>query len=281
MVGTDQVVAIIAAGGVGSRMGEATGQSRGKQLLDVAGRPLAGWAVQAVSDVPSVDRVIVVCDPQRVEEYAVALTDCVAGDTPLSFAAGGKTRADSVYNGLEALDGEALDGEALGREKTDGEALDREALYGEGADRSRTRANPIVLIHDGARPLATPALMEAMIHAFVADPSADGMVIGHPCSDTIKHIDGMRVIDTPPRAQYWAVQTPQIFRRDTLLEAYSTARFSDSEVTDDASLVEQAAGRVVVYLGPRDNIKVTGPEDVAFVEAALRERNQDAHRHGI
>jgi len=237
-----RVIAIIAAGGIGSRMGARTGQSRGKQLLEVAGKPLVSWAADAVGTIPSVDEVIVVCDPDRVEEYAAAITENVTALAPLSFVGGGATRAESVFAGLEAI-----------------VRLDRDD-------------NPVVLIHDGARPLATSTLMETMVQAFCADPSADGMVVGHPCSDTIKHIENSRVVQTPPRAQYWVVQTPQLFLLDTLVHAYEYARTHTLEVTDDASLVEASGGQVVVFEGPRDNIKVTGPEDVAFVEAALKER---------
>jgi len=237
-----KVIALIAAGGIGSRMGDLSGQSRGKQLLAVAGRPLVCWAVQAVSDIPGVDEAIVVCDPDRVEEYASAITAHIESATQLSFVGGGASRTDSVWAGLEAITRE------------------------DGDD------NPVVLIHDGARPLASSALMDAMLQAFRADPSVVGMVVGHPSSDTIKHVEGACVRETPPRDRYWVIQTPQIFLLDTLLEAYRFGREQGIEATDDASLVEAAGFVVTVFEGPRDNIKVTGPEDVAFVEAALKAR---------
>jgi 2-C-methyl-D-erythritol 4-phosphate cytidylyltransferase len=125
------------------------------------------------------------------------------------------------------------------------------------------------MIHDGARPLTTSDLMQAALDTFVVNPEAEGIVVGHPSVDTLKRVTGTKVIETPPRSEYWAVQTPQIFQLQTLRDAYRFAAENNIEATDDSSLVEAAGFSVIMYEGPRDTIKATCPEDLAFVEAAL------------
>ncbi|MCL2818547.1 MAG: 2-C-methyl-D-erythritol 4-phosphate cytidylyltransferase [Actinomycetia bacterium] len=241
-----RIIGIIAAGGSGSRMG----LPEGKQLLEIAGKPVVAWSTQALCDINEMDEVIVVCDPDRVEEYSSAILTAVSSDTPLSFVGGGETRAESVLAGMCAI-----------------------------SEVDETEKNPdmefrdtVIVIHDGARPLATATMMQDALNAYKSDEAADGVVVGHPSSDTLKRVEGTRVIETPDRSQYWAVQTPQIFTLGTLLDAYKYAMDHSLEVTDDSSLVEAYGKRVVMHLGPRDNIKVTCPEDVAFVEAALLAR---------
>jgi 2-C-methyl-D-erythritol 4-phosphate cytidylyltransferase len=142
---------------------------------------------------------------------------------------GGATRADSVRAGLGAVP--------------------------DSAD--------IVLVHDAARPLATEALFHAVAAAVAA--GADGAVPGLPVSDTIKRVEGDRVCETVPRDALVAVQTPQAFRASVLRAAHA----GGADGTDDAALVEQAGGTVVVVPGEATNVKVTAPEDLVLVEAFL------------
>ena len=144
---------------------------------------------------------------------------------------GGATRAESVRAGLAAVPA--------------------------GAD--------IVVVHDAARPLATDALFTAVIDA-VRD-GADGAVPGIAVADTIKRVDGAQVVETLPRENLVAVQTPQAFRAGALRAAHRDA----AEGTDDAALVERDGGKVVIVAGEPANVKITGPDDVAVVEA-LRDR---------
>ena len=232
-----QAIGIVAAGGIGARMG-APG---GKQLLEIDGRPMVAWSVQAMCDIPCIDEVVVVCDPSRVEQYAQEIVRNVEGDTPLTFVAGGDTRTQSVRNGLDAIEG---------------------------------KEDTVVLIHDGARPLASSEMMQRALQAFVDTPEADGLVVGHPSVDTLKHVEGLRVIETPQRTAYWMVQTPQIFSLETLLQAYEHLSDDSPVPTDDSSLVEAAGCTVMMYEGSRDNIKVTNPEDVTFVQAVLQLRRE-------
>ncbi|MFC2033268.1 2-C-methyl-D-erythritol 4-phosphate cytidylyltransferase [Chloroflexota bacterium] len=126
-----------------------------------------------------------------------------------------------------------------------------------------------VIIHDGARPLVTAELIERGMEAAEDTGAAIAAV---PVKDTIKVAGEDRVVrQTLPRQNLWAIQTPQVFRVDIIKEAYQRA---NDDVTDDASLVEKAGGRVTLYMGSYDNIKVTTPEDLILAEALLHKQKR-------
>lgn len=131
-----------------------------------------------------------------------------------------------------------------------------------------------VIIHDGARPCLTPELVQRGIEEAQHTGAAIAAV---PVKDTIKRVavDGV-IRDTPDRSSLWVAQTPQVFRRDIIREAYCQA---EGEVSDDAALVEKLGYQVKVYFGSYDNIKVTTPGDLVLAEAILR--NRDACRHRL
>ena len=226
-----RAAAIIVAGGTGERLGV----PGGKQLAEVAGRPVLSWSVSAFDALPQVDLIIVVCHPDRVDEYRASAVDELGLVTPVLFAGGGETRQASVASGLGLV----------------------------------PKGTSFVLVHDGARPLITPGAIAATLQALQDDPDADGAIVGHPVVDTLKVVDGRTIAETADRSRFWAVQTPQTFRAEALAAAYRAASAEGFVATDDASLVERAGGRVLVVDGPRDNIKVTVAEDLALVEAAL------------
>jgi 2-C-methyl-D-erythritol 4-phosphate cytidylyltransferase len=120
-----------------------------------------------------------------------------------------------------------------------------------------------VVGHDGARPLASVALFEAVIEAVLA--GADAAIPGLPVTDTIKRVDEGRVVDTVDRDELVAVQTPQAFRADVLRDAHD----GDPQASDDAALVEEVGGLVVVVPGDRRNLKITSPGDLALVADQL------------
>jgi 2-C-methyl-D-erythritol 4-phosphate cytidylyltransferase len=152
---------------------------------------------------------------------------------PIEVCAGGKRRQDSVAAGLAKLD------------KCDW-----------------------VVIHDGARPLVTKALIEDGLEAAKETGAAVAAV---PVTDTIKTAGDDRIVrQTPPRQNLWAVQTPQVFRVDIISKAYQKAK---SEVTDDASLVEKLGYEVKLYMGAYDNIKITTAKDLLVAEALLKSGN--------
>jgi len=124
-----------------------------------------------------------------------------------------------------------------------------------------------VIIHDGARPLVSTEIIEQGLKVALDTGAAVAAV---PVKDTIKVVDAERFVQyTPVRDTIWAVQTPQIFSSDIIKEAY---RLAKGDVTDDASLVEQAGHKVKLFMGSYDNIKITTPDDLSLAEILLKKR---------
>ena len=176
-----------------------------------------------------------------VERIVVALPEGVAAPAGTVGVAGGAERSHSVRAALDAA----------------------------GA----LPADEPVIVHDAARPLATPELFERALGA-LASSGADAVVAAARVTDTIKRADGddLRVAETLDRSALWAVQTPQVFRRDALARALAQPDDVLAAATDDAGLVEQAGGRVHVVESPASNLKVTTPTDLRLAELLLRER---------
>ena len=148
---------------------------------------------------------------------------------------GGESRAHSVRNGLAAVPDEA----------------------------------DVIVVHDAARPLASPALFAAVLDA-LTDEAVDGAVPGLVPSDTIKVVDeSMNVSNTLDRATLVAVQTPQAFRAAALREAHAREKGPQDAATDDAMLVESSGGRIRVVPGHTANLKITTPEDLETAERLL------------
>ena len=126
-----------------------------------------------------------------------------------------------------------------------------------------------VIIHDGARPMLTQDLIERGLKAAEETGAAAAAV---PVTDTIKLVgDDQIVIGTPPRSNLWAVQTPQVFRSAIIKKAYQQAQ---EDVTDDATLVEQTGGKVKLYMGSYENLKITTPRDLALAELLLKQHEK-------
>ena len=121
----------------------------------------------------------------------------------------------------------------------------------------------VVVVHDAARPLASSAIFDAVITA--VESGADAAVPALPVPDTVKRVDGKRVVETIARDGLVAVQTPQAFRAEALRAAHA----SGAGATDDAALVEAAGGRVVIVPGEPANLKVTTPADLAVASALV------------
>jgi 2-C-methyl-D-erythritol 4-phosphate cytidylyltransferase len=214
---------VIAAAGSGERLG-AGGP---KAFVQVAGRPLLDWSLDAFRDASSIGEVVVAAPPGQ--EDSVAERGVVA-------VAGGAHRSQSVANALALCAGE------------------------------------IVVVHDAARPLITPGLIDAVVEELVADNDAAGVIAATPVTDTIKQAtEAGQVERTLDRAGLWAVQTPQAFRAEALRDALAD---SDSlpDATDDAVLVERRGGRLLIHSASTDNMKVTSPFDLHVAELLLRER---------
>jgi 2-C-methyl-D-erythritol 4-phosphate cytidylyltransferase len=148
-----------------------------------------------------------------------------------------------------------------------------------GDSRSRSVANAldraggdIVVVHDAARPLVTPGLIDAVVQELVAEEDAAAVIAAAPVSDTIKQANEERWIErTLDRSGLWAVQTPQAFRAAALRDALSEPG-ALAEATDDAMLVERHGGKVLIHPSPPANLKVTTPFDLRVAELLLGER---------
>lgn len=163
-----------------------------------------------------------------------------------------------------------------------------------GATRARSVANALegvgtelVAIHDAARPLVTPELVEGVLATLLAEPEADGAIAAAPLADTVKRArpagraasfdahgatrSPLAVQETLDRGELWAAQTPQVFRTDALRRAIEAAGHGAESATDEAMLVEAAGGRVLIHAAPGQNLKVTTPEDLR-VAALLLDR---------
>jgi 2-C-methyl-D-erythritol 4-phosphate cytidylyltransferase len=172
------------------------------------------------------------------------------GGHDLGVVDGGATRAQSVANALAAVDTE------------------------------------LVAIHDAARPLVTPELIEGVVVTLAADPDADGAIAAVPVTDTIKRaraehlspFDAHRVNNTTEveatvdRGRLWAAQTPQVFRIDALRRALEADPTQVEAATDEAMLIEAVGGRVLIHPSSPENLKVTTPLDLRLAEVLLAER---------
>ncbi|HLA16101.1 MAG TPA: 2-C-methyl-D-erythritol 2,4-cyclodiphosphate synthase [Candidatus Limnocylindrales bacterium] len=230
------VDAVVVAAGASRRMG-----GLDKLAVRVGGRQLLGLTVEAVRRSPLVERVVVVVAADRVDDVARDL-----GDLATMVVAGGQRRHESVAAGLDAL--VRIDAE-IGSE-----------AFTAGRER-------VVLVHDGARPLVTRGLVEAVALAAEREGAAIPVL---PVSDTIKSVEGTRVSGTVDRTGLMAAQTPQGMRRGLLLDAF--ARFPPDgplEWTDEAALLEACGIAVHVVPGGAENLKVTVPEDLAVVARAI------------
>lgn len=218
---------------VAAGRGRRLGRSEPKAFVTVAGRPLLAYSLAALHRVDRVGELVVVLPPGQRERLADLADRYRLG----AAVEGGRERWQSVAAGLRALSGKA----------------------------------DLVLIHDAARPLATPELFLAVIEKAAEVGAA---VAATPLTDTLKEVGpDLLIRSTLDRSRYWRAQTPQVFRRELIIEAYRQAE--KLQPTDDAQLVEALGAPVAIVpsLGP--NPKVTTPADLLLVEQLVREQGSD------
>ena len=232
--GSADACAIVLAAGSGERFGD----PRGKQFVELGGLPLVAWSVLAFDRAPSVGALVVVCPADRMDHMRHDVLDKLDLLHEVMLVRGGATRQDSVFAGLTAVPEEY----------------------------------DLVAIHDGARPLVEQRDIERCLAAVRDDAKVVGAICAARVTDTIKIVDEERICATADRSQLWSAQTPQVFDRRTIVAAHESALLEGFVGTDDASLIERGGGRVLVVETPRDNLKVTLPEDLAIAEAILEHR---------
>ena len=221
--------ALIPAAGSGERLPA----ELPKQYLPLGGRPMLWHSLRAVC-VPRVQSIFVVLAPG---DRTFATHDWSEfGERLQPLYCGGKTRRDSVYNGLVSA-------------------------------MAVVDADDWMLVHDAARPCLPGSDLEKLMHELEDDEV--GGILALPVAETVKKVLERRIQTTEERADLWLAQTPQMFRAGLLAEALARAKGSP---TDEASAVEQLGFKPRVVVGSRENLKVTWPEDVAIAEAILKRR---------
>jgi len=182
-------------------------------------------------------------------------------------------RAAGVTDIVIALPpGEALPADFALPEGTLGVPGGRERSHSVRAALDACDGDP-VLVHDAARPLVTPELIARTVQPLIDDPELAAAIAAAPVTDTIKRsTDGVHAAETLVRSELWAVQTPQVFRRDWLARALSASDDRLAAATDDASLVESLGGRVNLVASGPENFKITTPHDLRVAEHLLAER---------
>ena len=208
--------------------GKRIGATHPKAFLPIGDRPMLSVAAAAAAASPLVGALIVAAPPGYEEEARSSMEGLMVPTTVLT---GGRTRQASVRAALTALVADA----------------------------------DIVVVHDAARPFAPPDLFTEVIRA--VDAGADGAIPVVPVTDTVKRIDGIRVVGTVDRTELASAQTPQAFRVEALREAHERAE-ADDQATDDAMLLETRA-TVVAIPGDPMNFKITTLLDLARAEARI------------
>jgi 2-C-methyl-D-erythritol 4-phosphate cytidylyltransferase len=211
--------------------GERLGAGGPKAFVDLAGRPMLAWSLAAFGAAGSIDA-IVVAAPRAGEGRVEEIAS--NEDIEVSVLPGGEYRSQSVANALEAV------------------------------------STDMVVVHDAARPLVAPTLIDEVITRLTANSDMKGVVAAAPVTDTIKEASVSRkVLRTPERSRLWAVQTPQAFRTDELRQAFAEHADDLHSATDDAVLVERSGGDVLIHEASPQNMKVTTPLDLRVAELLL------------
>lgn len=233
---TGRRVAVVLAAGSASRMG-----GLDKILAPLAGRPLLAWSLAACADCPAIDEILVVTAPERVARYRDEVLPALGHGAPaaVDVIAGGATRHASECAAIDYLAARIERGEV-----------------------------GLVLIHDAARPLVTPALIARVVDAAERDGAVVPALRAPPATALVEIDDHGASQRLLPAARVWYAQTPQGFEAHRLLDACRRAQRAGFDGTDTASALEFAGYPVRLVPGDPDNLKVTHPRDLA--EAASR-----------
>ena len=214
--------------------GKRMGAGKNKLLLEIAGTPILIHTLKVFESDEMCEGVILAVNEDEKAEIEGLLVQYAIKKT-VKLVRGGSERQSSVYAGVEILE--------------------------DGTD--------IVLVHDAARPFVDHEQIQRLVEAAEQYGAA---ILAVPVKDTVKRIEGNKVMGTVERSSLWSVQTPQSFRVNELRQAHELALKDGILGTDDASLVERMGHDVIIVEGNYDNIKLTTPEDLFFAETIIRKR---------
>ena len=224
--------AVLVCAGSGRRMNS----QKNKLLIDILGRPLVSYTLEAFEACEAVDEIIIVSREEDLLDMK-DIVDCFKISKAAKIVCGGNTRQESVYAGL-------------------------------CEPHEDTR---LVAIHDGARPFVLPG---QIAQAFDAAAECGGAVLAVPVKDSLKTVsDNGMLTSSVDRSCVYAVQTPQCFSLKAIKQAYEQAKNDALEATDDTAVAMHAGIPVKVVMGSYDNIKITTREDCLLAERILEERS--------
>ena len=225
--------AIVLAAGQGKRMGA----SVQKQYIELEGNPLIYYALNTFQKSEIIDTILLVVGKGQVSYAKDEIVRKYEFSKVNAVVEGGEERYDSVWQGLKAIDKE--------------------------------RGISYIFIHDGARPFVNEEILR---RGYDCAERFRACVAGMPSKDTVKLADKNDfAVSTPERKYVWTIQTPQIFEKDLIVDAYSKLMGEEhSDVTDDAMAVERTMGvPVKMFRGSYENIKITTPEDLSIAKVFL------------
>ncbi len=228
--------AIVLAAGQGKRMGT----SVQKQYIELEGKPLIYYSLKTFQESGLIDSVVLVVGEGQVAYAQNEIVSKYGFSKVCAVVEGGKERYDSVWQGLKTVSQEP------------------EVSY--------------IYIHDGARPFVDDEILN---RGYETVEQFRACVAGMPSKDTVKVVDEQGfAINTPDRKYVWVIQTPQIFEKSLIMEAYARLMKEEHEdVTDDAMAVERMMKvPVKMFEGSYQNVKITTPEDLAIAKVFLREK---------
>jgi 2-C-methyl-D-erythritol 4-phosphate cytidylyltransferase / 2-C-methyl-D-erythritol 2,4-cyclodiphosphate synthase len=237
---------VIAAGGSGSRFKRAGCFGTSKLALPLNnGKSVLEESISAFGSIPEIREVIVAAHPDLRSLVKVNLLREKRYSFPIRVIPGGATRSESVWRSLQ---------------KT-------------------SAATSHVLIHDGARPLVRPEWIRKLIKEL---EGVDGVVLGRPAVPTVKRVSATGdILETLNRGELFEAETPQIFKKEILKQAYSQLGRSAFQATDDASLVEMIGGTVKAVPHEGSNLKITTPEDLVMARNILSGSGSSGLRFGL
>ena len=224
--------AMILAAGSGSRFSDIAGQ---KQNTLLCGMPVVARTIAAFESCPLIDEIIIVCREEDVSSYS-GFPEKYGFRKITRIVTGGKERMDSAMAGVDSVN-----------------------------DRSK-----FIAVHDGARCLITPEMIEKTLRAAYKDGAA---AAGHPSTDTVKYSeDGCTISETVDRTKVWLIGTPQVFMANMYRAAIYMAKKDGAAVTDDCMMAERLGFKVSLVDVGGENIKITNPEDIYIAEGILKRR---------
>ena len=202
-----------------------------KQFKEINGKPLIYYTLAPFFESTVIDDIVVPVQKNDMDEVA-SIINSIAMKKKVKVIEGGKTRQDSIHNALVQIN-------------------------------NRTQ---LVCVHDTARPFITKDLIEKVIRSL---KDCDAAIVGSQSTDTLKKVSNGKISSTIDRDKIWCVQTPQVFLKEAIINAYDLAKKQSFQGTDDSSLLERAGYRVKIINDSSTNFKITTNEDWIIAESLL------------